>query len=409
MIHPRRSLLMRALDGMNPVEADLSMREARDGDRYMLCTDGLSGVVEPTRRSPAILADGDPTGCVTRLVDLALERGAPDNVTVVDRRRRRRPRRRPRTCPSSTRRSRPSWSGAAGEPRVRLRLPGVRFPDDAQPDPDRPDAPPPVDGGPPTAPQPLIDAEIVVPAAETARRAGAGRGGERRPPTTVAASPLAGGRRRASSPSSRSCGSRRSSSRALAQRRSGTSAVNGSAGTGTVGRLPGRPGLPARHAAVEPVVGLRAAGRHAAVLRPGAREQGHPRGRRGRRPAHRRRTAEPGRRVPDARAAGRLPGDDAVSIPPTPWPPVDAPPRKQPSRRNLELVLLVFAWGLGRARHAPGRLGHRRGRRQPAVDHRGRRRRPRARHAPRRALEGARTPTRSCCRSRRCSPISAWS
>jgi hypothetical protein len=68
-------------------------------------------------------------------------------------------------------RSAPVVVGAAGEPRVRLRLPSVRFPDDAQPDPDRPEAPPPVDGGPPTAPQPLIDAEIVVAAAENARRA----------------------------------------------------------------------------------------------------------------------------------------------------------------------------------------------------------------------------------------------
>jgi PPM family protein phosphatase len=49
----------------------------------------------------------------------------------------------------------------------------VRFPDDAQPDPDRPDAPPPVEGGPPTAEQPLIDSELIVPAAETARRTAA--------------------------------------------------------------------------------------------------------------------------------------------------------------------------------------------------------------------------------------------
>jgi protein phosphatase len=168
-IHPRRSLLMRALDGMNPVEADLSVREARDGDRYMLCTDGLSGVVGHDEIA-VILRDGDPTGAVTRLVDLALERGAPDNVTVVvadvvdvaD------------PAPDVIEiqdRAAPVVVGAAGEPRVRLRLPHVRFPDDAQPDPDRPDAPPPVEGGPPTAPQPLIDAEIVVPAAEAARAA----------------------------------------------------------------------------------------------------------------------------------------------------------------------------------------------------------------------------------------------
>jgi hypothetical protein len=150
------------------VEADLSLREAAGGDRYMLCTDGLSGVVTQSEIA-AILTSGDPTGCVTRLVDLALERGAPDNVTVViadvvevvetapD-------------VPIVTDAFAPVVVGAAGEPRVRLRLPGVRFPDDAQPDPDRPDQPPPVAGGPPTAPQPLIDAELVVPAAIAARR-----------------------------------------------------------------------------------------------------------------------------------------------------------------------------------------------------------------------------------------------
>ena len=167
-MHPRRSLLMRALDGINPVEADLSIREARVGDRYMLCTDGLSGLVRADEIA-AHLRDGEPTGVVTRLVDLALERGAPDNVTVVvadvvevagS----------PQDSLVVETAFAPVVVGAAGEPRVRLRLPGVRFPDDAQPDPDRPDAPAPFVGGPPTAPQPLIDAEIIVPAAETARR-----------------------------------------------------------------------------------------------------------------------------------------------------------------------------------------------------------------------------------------------
>ncbi len=167
-VHPRRSLLMRALDGMNPVEADLSIREALDGDRFMLCTDGLSGVVGADDIA-RILGDGDPTGAVTRLVDLALERGAPDNVTVVIADVVDVPDAGPDVPPVADTFA-PVVVGAAGEPRVRLRLPSVRFPDDAQPDPDRPDAPPPIDGGPPTAPQPLIDAEIVVPAAMTARR-----------------------------------------------------------------------------------------------------------------------------------------------------------------------------------------------------------------------------------------------
>ncbi len=115
---------------------------------------------------------------------------------------------------------------------MRLRLPEVRFPDDSQPDPDRPDAPPPVDGGPPTAPQPLIDAEIVVPAAEKARRAAqvdaqtaAFRGRRRRRWLDRRRKPRRRNRHR-----------RRSSwsSPATGCPPSGTSAVNGTAGTGTV-------------------------------------------------------------------------------------------------------------------------------------------------------------------------------
>lgn len=158
--HPKRSLLMRALDGMNPVEADLSVREARVGDRYLLCSDGLSGVVDDSAIAGS-LTMSDPTGCVTRLVDLALERGAPDNVTVVV----------ADVVVDESEREElfaPVVVGAAGEPRVRAQLPGVRFPDDSQPDPDAPDAPAVVEGGPPTAPQPLVNADLIVPAAEQA-------------------------------------------------------------------------------------------------------------------------------------------------------------------------------------------------------------------------------------------------
>ena len=160
-VHPRRSLLMRALDGMNPVEPDLSVREARKGDRFLLCSDGLSGVLSDIEIAYS-LSSGEPTGVVTRLVDLALERGAPDNVTVVvaDVIERESEEEIPLTLPVVV--------GAAGEPRVRLQLPNTRFPDDAQPDPDKPDAPAPFDFGTETAPQALIDAELIVPAAEQA-------------------------------------------------------------------------------------------------------------------------------------------------------------------------------------------------------------------------------------------------
>jgi protein phosphatase len=82
--HPHRSVLLRALsDVMDDVTPDLSMREARLGDRYLLCSDGLSGVLS-FETIQATLADGtDPGAICERLVELALHGGAPDNVTCI--------------------------------------------------------------------------------------------------------------------------------------------------------------------------------------------------------------------------------------------------------------------------------------------------------------------------------------
>jgi PPM family protein phosphatase len=79
--HPQRSLLLRALNGQE-VEPDLSMREARDGDRYLLCSDGLSGVVSEETLAEA-LKDPDPESTADRLIELALRSGGPDNITVI--------------------------------------------------------------------------------------------------------------------------------------------------------------------------------------------------------------------------------------------------------------------------------------------------------------------------------------
>jgi serine/threonine protein phosphatase PrpC len=80
--HPQRSLLTQALDGRAGVQPDLSVREARRGDRYLLCSDGLSGYVA-VESIAETLTIPDADQAAERLIALALEAGAPDNVTVV--------------------------------------------------------------------------------------------------------------------------------------------------------------------------------------------------------------------------------------------------------------------------------------------------------------------------------------
>ncbi len=79
--HPRKSVILRALLGTD-VEPDVSIREARDGDRYLLCSDGLSDVVS-TETILDTMRIEDPQECADRLVELALRGGGPDNVTVI--------------------------------------------------------------------------------------------------------------------------------------------------------------------------------------------------------------------------------------------------------------------------------------------------------------------------------------
>lgn len=79
--HPQRSLIMRALTG-HEVEPTLTMREARAGDRYLLCSDGLSDPVSHDTILDA-LTIADVAESADRLIELALRGGGPDNVTVV--------------------------------------------------------------------------------------------------------------------------------------------------------------------------------------------------------------------------------------------------------------------------------------------------------------------------------------
>jgi serine/threonine protein phosphatase PrpC len=80
--HPQRSLLTRALDGRD-IDPEYSVRQVLKGDRYLICSDGLSGVVSAETIGESMRDIHDPQACVERLVQLALRGGGPDNITVV--------------------------------------------------------------------------------------------------------------------------------------------------------------------------------------------------------------------------------------------------------------------------------------------------------------------------------------
>lgn len=80
--HPRRNLLIRAIDGIHDVTMDIDLLEINVGDRYLLCSDGLTGVVSDEIIAQQ-LAKTDLTSAVSQLIEYALAAGAPDNVTIA--------------------------------------------------------------------------------------------------------------------------------------------------------------------------------------------------------------------------------------------------------------------------------------------------------------------------------------
>jgi PPM family protein phosphatase len=81
--HPHRSLLLRALDGRTLAEPDLSLLETMAGDRLLLCSDGLSGVVTEQTLHQTLSSVWDPDKAALQLVELAIRGGGPDNITVI--------------------------------------------------------------------------------------------------------------------------------------------------------------------------------------------------------------------------------------------------------------------------------------------------------------------------------------
>lgn len=82
--HPQRSVVMRVLGDVGTApELDLSFHDAVPGDRWMLCSDGLTGFASIHDIHDALTTIADPGDCCEKLIELALAGGGGDNVTVV--------------------------------------------------------------------------------------------------------------------------------------------------------------------------------------------------------------------------------------------------------------------------------------------------------------------------------------
>ena len=80
--HKLKNIITRSLGFMEDVEIDLQVRAVRRGDLFVLCSDGLSNLVETSEIGEAVLDHG-PQAASRALIETACERGGDDNITVV--------------------------------------------------------------------------------------------------------------------------------------------------------------------------------------------------------------------------------------------------------------------------------------------------------------------------------------
>ena len=81
--HPRRSWLIRTLQEDTTAEPDLFLLEAQLGDRYLVCSDGVTAVLADSQLKEVLAEIEEPVDVVARLIELANEGGGPDNITCV--------------------------------------------------------------------------------------------------------------------------------------------------------------------------------------------------------------------------------------------------------------------------------------------------------------------------------------
>lgn len=82
-VHPHRNVITRSLGTQANITADLFVETLRDGDRLLLCSDGLHGYVEEKAIAQEVLTQTDPEAAVQDLIDMANANGGPDNISAI--------------------------------------------------------------------------------------------------------------------------------------------------------------------------------------------------------------------------------------------------------------------------------------------------------------------------------------
>ncbi|GAA1283779.1 protein phosphatase 2C domain-containing protein [Pseudonocardia aurantiaca] len=82
-VHPRRSWLVKTLQDSSTPEPDLFPLDGRTGDRFLICSDGVTAVLGDQDLHEILAGVAEPGEAVARLIELANEGGGPDNITCV--------------------------------------------------------------------------------------------------------------------------------------------------------------------------------------------------------------------------------------------------------------------------------------------------------------------------------------
>ncbi len=82
LVHPHRSLILKVLNGQSNHQPDLEMSDVKAGDRYLICSDGLCGMVTDAAIEQ-VVGGADPSQVVEELIRIAYAEGGLDNITII--------------------------------------------------------------------------------------------------------------------------------------------------------------------------------------------------------------------------------------------------------------------------------------------------------------------------------------